>query len=214
MLEAKCPSCGAPVTLKAASSVAAVCSYCGTTVTRADGAGRAILEDHGKISALVEDASPLCLGAEGEVFGKRFQIVGRLQLEHDTGYWNEWHLLYYAREETGWLGEAAGQYFVTTESSPGRGVPRFEQLRPGQTLQLAGAQWTVAEARVGRAKGGEGELPFLVGDGYELPYADLRGPDRSFASIDYSEDQPRVFVGKCVGWDDLKMTGHRRFHGW
>ncbi|HZU96311.1 MAG TPA: DUF4178 domain-containing protein, partial [Planctomycetota bacterium] len=94
MIEAKCPSCGAPVRLMTSSSVAAVCSYCGTTVARSDKAGSEALENLGKISALVEDGSPLCLGAKGEYGGKRFEVVGRLQLEQESGFWNEWFLHY------------------------------------------------------------------------------------------------------------------------
>ena len=64
---ASCPSCGAPIEFKNTFSVAAVCEYCDTTVTRQDG-GEA-LKNLGKISNVVEDASPIMLGARGEAFG-------------------------------------------------------------------------------------------------------------------------------------------------
>ena len=53
------------------SSVSAVCTYCGTTVARSDKAGQEALENLGQISALVEDGSPLCLGAKGQFEGSR-----------------------------------------------------------------------------------------------------------------------------------------------
>ena len=194
------------------SSVAAVCSYCGTTVARSDKAGEEALENLGKISALVEDGSPLCLGAKGAFEGKRFEVVGRLQLEQETGFWNEW-FLHYSGEATGWLGEAMGQYFMTAAQSAAQ-VPPFEKLQVGGALELLGKRWTVAEKRTGRCTGGEGELPFVAGNGYELPYADLRGPDARFATLDYSEDQPLVFAGRAVEWDELSLKEHREFSGW
>lgn len=212
MLEAKCPSCGAPVRLMTSSSVAAVCTYCGTTVARTDKAGADALENLGKISALVEDGSPLCIAAKGQFEGKRFEIVGRLQLEQETGYWNEW-FLHFAGGMTGWLGEALGQYFMTKETVTEKVLP-FNSLKVGSACRLRDKRYKICEVRKAVATGGEGELPFIIGEGYELPYADLRGPDGDFATIDYSENPPLVFLGRAVLWDELAMKDHREFHGW
>jgi hypothetical protein len=214
MVELKCPNCGAPVRLVTSSSVAAVCKYCDSTLARDDAAGRDALKNLGKISSLVEDASPLCLEAEGEFSGKRFEVVGRLQLEYEDGFWNEWFLHFHDRS-TGWLGEALGQYFVTQEGARER-VPPYDNVRVGSRLAIAGSTWTVADKRRAKCAGGEGELPSIVGKGYdyELAYADLRAPGNAFATIDWSEDPPLVFVGKCLSWDELHMKKFRRFHGW
>jgi hypothetical protein len=193
--------------------MAAVCTYCGTTVARSDKAGSHALENLGKISELVEDGSPICLGAKGEYGGKRFEVVGRLQLEQESGFWNEW-FLHYSGGATGWLGEALGQYFITTAEKNDR-APELRTLHPGQGLSLGGKHWTVSEVqKKARCTGGEGELPFVAGKGYELPFADLRGPDDSFATIDYSEDPPTLFIGRSVEWHDLAMKDHREFRGW
>jgi hypothetical protein len=213
MAEFKCPSCGAPVRLMTSSSVAAVCAYCGTTVARSDKAGSEAVENLGKISALVEDGSPLCLDAKGQFEGKRFEIVGRLQLElADTGYWNEW-FLHYSGGATGWLGEALGQYFMTTQSVSEKAQP-YKSLHLRAAYRLHGKRYIITEVRKARCTGGEGELPFVAGDGYELPFADLRASDGSFATIDYSEDPALIFIGRSVSWDELSMKDHRTFHGW
>jgi hypothetical protein len=212
MLDLKCPSCGAPVRLQSASSVSAVCSYCGSTVARDDALGKDAVKDLGKISTLVEDASPFCIGARGEAFGRKFEVVGRLQLAQETGVWNEW-FLHFADGGTGWIGETLGQYFVTLEGKREK-VGSFDELGPGARISLEGSPFTVAERRKARATGSEGELPFVVGKGYELPYADLRAAGRKFATIDYSEDPPLVFTGRVHSWEELHVQNHRRFRGW
>lgn len=212
--ESGCPSCGAPVEFKNARSVAAVCAYCDTTVARSD-RGDA-LEDLGKISHVVEDASPIQLGSSGKCFGVEFLVIGRLQVQHEVGFWNEWYLQW-ADRRTGWLGEALGQYMVTfPDPADGKGsdLPSWDGIAPGSRVLLAKKPYTVTDKRIARATGTQGETPFAIGDGYELPYADLRRPDAGFATIDYSEDTPLVFVGRCFGWKDLNLRSYRRFHGW
>ncbi|RMG11597.1 MAG: DUF4178 domain-containing protein [Planctomycetota bacterium] len=211
---ASCPSCGAPVKFRNRRSVARVCEYCDTTLVR-DDAGDA-LRELGKVSHLVADASPLRIGATGTCFGVGFSVLGRLQIEHETGLWNEW-FLEWADGHTGWLGEALGQYLITF---PARGegirtfVPLFDELSVGQRVVIDGKRYTVTELRKALATGTEGETPFVVEEGYELPYADLRRGSDGFGTIDYSEDPPLVFTGRCVSWPDLNLRGYRSFDGW
>lgn len=211
---ASCPSCGAPIEFKNNRSVAAVCEYCDTTVTREDGG--AALKDLGKVSHVVEDASPIQLGCRGEVFGAPFTVLGRLQIQHKTGYWNEWYIEW-STGKTGWLGEAQGQYYVTEpegEQESVQNLPSYNQLQVGQRIFIGKKRFQVTEARMARATGTQGETPFVVREGYELPYADLRRSDNGFATIDYSEEPPLVFVGKCVSWSELNIKDYRRFDGW
>jgi hypothetical protein len=107
-LTAPCPSCGAPVVFQSAASVFAVCAYCQSTLVRHD----ENLEDIGKMAALVEDRSPLQLGAEGRYKGVHFALIGRLQIKYSQGIWNEWHLLF-DDMRNGWLSEAGGEYVLT-----------------------------------------------------------------------------------------------------
>jgi len=211
--EASCPSCGAAVAFRNSASVAMVCEYCDTTVVRED-QGQA-LEQLGKISHVKEDASPIRIGASGTAFGVQFEVLGRVQIEHATGYWNEWYLQW-ADGSTGWLGEALGQYFVTKPSVAARAenVPPFDELRVGQRLFLGKRRYTITEVRRARATGTQGETPFAAGEGYELPFADLRRDSDGFGTIDYSEDPPLVFEGQSLTWDQLDMRNARTFDGW
>jgi ribosomal protein L37AE/L43A len=202
-LSANCPSCGAPVVFKSASSVFAVCEYCQSTLVRHD----RNLEDIGKMAALVEDRSPLQLGAEGRYKGVHFSLIGRIQIKYAQGLWNEWHLLF-DDMRTGWLTEAGGEYVLTfAEFVPDR-LPTFDELKIGQRFVLASQTWTVSNIENAECVAGQGELPFKVGAGYPVPVVDLRNQS-SFATLDYSETPPLFFVGEAVDFKSLQMNGLR-----
>ncbi|NTV69011.1 MAG: DUF4178 domain-containing protein [Azonexaceae bacterium] len=200
---AQCPSCGAPVVFKSASSVFAVCEYCQSTLVRHD----QNLEDIGKMAALVEDRSPLQLGAEGCYNGVHFALIGRIQIKYSQGIWNEWHLLF-DDMRTGWLSEAGGEYVLTFAQFVPEALPQFGDLKIGQRFVLASQTWTVSNIENAECVAGQGELPFKVGAGYPVAAVDLRN-QASFATLDYSETPPLLFVGEAVDFKSLKMANLR-----
>jgi hypothetical protein len=60
----------------------------------------------------------------------------------------------------------------------------------------------------------EGELPFEYRDKSDLFFVDLRTTASDFATIDYSENPPLLFLGRAVGFDDLHLKNLREFEGW
>ena len=206
-LTASCPSCGAPVVFKSAGSVFAVCEYCQSTLVRHDQA----LEDIGKMAALVEDRSPLQIGAEGRYKGGHFTLIGRIQIRYSQGVWNEWHILF-DDMRTGWLSEAGGEYVLTFLRHCDEALPAFDSLKPGQRFVIAGAPWTVFNIEQAECIAGQGELPFKVGAGYPVNTVDLRGGPVSagFATLDYSETPPLLFVGEPVEFAALSMNNLRQ----
>ena len=56
----QCPQCGAPAPFRAAT-LSLTCEYCGSTVVRTG----ANVELVGKISALIDNGSPILLGSSG-----------------------------------------------------------------------------------------------------------------------------------------------------
>lgn len=203
MKTANCPSCGAPVVFRSAASILAVCDYCKSTLIRHD----LELENLGRMAELLEDASPLQRGAEGRYKGGHFAVVGRIQLKYEGGIWNEWHLLF-DNMKTGWLSEASGSYVLTFQSPTPENIPPFDDMKVGQTLTLLGESFRVSARESATCIAGEGELPFKVGAGYPAPAIDLAN-ERNFASIDYSETPPLLFVGEQVELAALGMTGLR-----
>jgi hypothetical protein len=202
-----CPSCGAPVSFKAAASVYAVCEFCRSTLVRQDEGVKNI----GRMAELLEDDTPLQLGSEGRFRNLHFAIVGRIQLKYSAGLWNEWHLLL-DDGRSAWLSGAGGEYTVTMQVPVTETLPAFAALQPGAAVTLRGRPFTVTDLETARCVAGAGELPFKVDAGYDVDAADLRADGR-FASIDYSETPPLVFMGEAVAYADLKLTNLRERGG-
>jgi hypothetical protein len=218
MQQVTCPGCGAPVEFKSAASVMAVCGFCKTTVLKdADS-----VRDLGKMSEVIEDYSPLQIGTTGQVDGRSFSLIGRIQLRYTDGFWNEWFALF-ADGTNGWLSDASGQYTVTFARPTNAELPLFEKLVPGHILRISGQPFAIADVRTAKCVSGQGELPFKVGQGWEARAADFRAADR-FLTLDYSDsDRVQVYIGQGVQLADLKPQLLRdpsqisdtagRFHG-
>ena len=218
MQQVACPGCGAPVQFKSAASVLAVCEYCKTTLLK----DAESVRDLGKMSAVIEDYSPLQIGTAGQLPAGAFSLVGRIQYRYCDGYWNEWYALF-EDGRTGWLSDASGQYALTFAAALPDALPPFDRLTPGGALSVGGIAYTASDVRSARCTAGQGELPFQVGEGYETHVADFRSAER-FLSIDYSDpDAVRLYIGNALQLADCKPQLLRdtdqisdsagRFHG-
>ena len=203
MKTANCPTCGALVTFRSTASILAVCEYCRSTLIRHG----ADVENIGKMAELLEDASLIQIGTEGQYKGTHFAVVGHIQLQYSQGLWNEWHLLF-DNQRNGWLSEANGDYTVTFLAKVPEPLPALADLNPGMTVTLNGDTFTVTDIEHGKCIAGAGELLFKVGAGYDASSADLRSA-RNFASIDYSEEIPLLFLGASVDFKELNFSNLR-----
>jgi Domain of unknown function (DUF4178) len=176
----------------------AVCEFCRTAVLKDPGAVR----DLGKVAEVLEDYSPVQLGTSGTWGKKPFTVVGRLQLRYDAGMWNEWHLLF-DDGTSGWLGDASGQYTITTAREAPQPLPAFETLRPGEDYAIGKERYIASDVRTADCVGGQGELPFVVGAGWQARVADFRlGP--AFITLDYSDGAlPQLYTGVAVTLEGL-----------
>ena len=203
MKTANCPSCGAPVNFRASASAYAVCEFCRSTLLR-DGED---LKNLGRMADLLDDPSLIQIGTEGTFRGLHFGVIGRIQLQHESGLWNEWHILF-DDGRSSWLSEASGEYVVSSQVQVTEPIPEFATLAPEMQVNIAGRYFTVTDLEQARCIAGQGELPFKVEAGYDVNTADLRGNDR-FVTLDYSETPPLVFVGYPAKFDELKLTNLR-----
>src|SRR5687767_10191954 len=89
-LTLECPSCGGQMIFQSSLTVFAVCEYCESMVVRHD----LDLENLGKMAQLPPDMSPIQRGTTGNYKGQDFTVIGRLKLQWEHGYWNEWYAMF------------------------------------------------------------------------------------------------------------------------
>ena len=202
-VQASCPACGAPIQFNIGSSIVRICEYCNSVVARGDRK----LEDLGKVADLVETGSPLQLGLHGVYRGVPFELTGRAQLGHEAGgVWDEWYAAF-QDGRWGWLAEAQGRFYLTFPGS----IPQQTLIEPFDLLELGepvpslplGAPLIVAEKGTARTLGAKGEIPYKVVPGEQYEYADLSGQHGEFATLDYSQQPPLVFIGRELHLADL-----------
>lgn len=195
---ANCPSCGAPVEFKLGASIVVICEFCNSAVARTDRDVRNL----GKVADLVDTRSPLAVGVEGRFDGQSFVLTGRSQIQHQAGgVWDEWYATF-GDGRTGWLAEAQGRFFMTfpVRVPDANLLPPLASARPGLAGPLPGTQGNFVVSEIGAARpiSAEGEIPYELVPGEEYYFVDLAGDAGQFATIDYSETPPLLFVGREV----------------
>ena len=203
---ASCPSCGAALSFRPGTMVA-VCSYCKALAARKDRDPELI----GKVAALVDTGSPLGLAASGTFAGRGFTLAGRVQLKHPLGgVWDEWYL---ALDDGrwGWLAEAQGRFYLTFTQAPHGTLPAADSLQAGGLADLGpDGLWTVGELSEATFHSAEGEIPWAVDPGATYRFADLSGKNGAFATLDYSEEPPLLFLGREIPLADLHIQDGTR----
>jgi hypothetical protein len=204
-LQAPCPACAAPVEFKAPGSMVAICPYCSAAVARGDKA----LEDHGKISDLVDTQSPLSVGIKGKFRGKPYRIVGRLQYRHPAGgVWDEWYAQF-PNGKWGLVSEAQGRFYMTFQQKlkEGSSWPNIATFSPGEKVTLKETEFTVSEVSTAEVASAEGEIPFPFEPNGTHPFVDLYGPNGQFVSLDYGNDGAKAFFGWQVSLGEIGLSG-------
>jgi hypothetical protein len=191
------------------SAVQTTCEFCHSILVRTD----VDLKKVGEVADLPADASPIQIGTEGVYQNKGFVVIGRILYEYEQGGWNEWHLVF-NDGTSGWLSDAQLEYDVSTLAQAPGPLPAENELTAGREFAWNGQRYRITSVTKARYKGVQGELPFEYWDKSDLWFADLRTSGGEFATIDYSEEPPLLFLGRAVEFDDLHFKNLRLFEGW
>jgi Domain of unknown function (DUF4178) len=203
-----CPNCGAQVTFQWSSSVQIVCEYCKSILVRTD----LDLKKVGEVADLPPDISPVQVHTEGVYRNRSFVVTGRILYAYDQGGWNEWHLA--MNDGTnGWLSDAQEEYAVSF-SANGHELPGESQLQIGQRFSWNGDAYSLSVVTRAHYRGVQGELPFEYWDKTDVLFADFRSSTKKFATLDYSDTEPALYLGEFVEFEDLKLANLRQFEGW
>jgi hypothetical protein len=201
---AACPNCSAPVEFRWSSAVQTVCGHCRSVVVRHDVDLKAV----GVVADLPLTGSPIQIGTRGRFEGDAFAVTGRIVYEYEHGTWNEWHLLF-ADESSGWLSDAQAEYAVSRVARKPGTLPDAGAIEVGQRFAFGDLEFQLTSLTRARYRGVEGELPFEYWDKDDVLFADLRSAGGHFATLDYSEDPPLLFIGAFVAFDELELKDLR-----
>ena len=203
-----CPNCGAPIVFQWSSSVQTVCPYCKSVLIRTD----VDLRKVGNVADLPPDSSPIQLNTEGCYGNRSFVVIGRILYEYEQGGWNEWNLAF-NDGKSGWLSDAQEEYAVSFLANIPN-LPVESQLQVGNQFNWNGGLYSLSVLTEAHYRGVEGELPFPYWDKTCVQFADFRTSGRRFATLDYSDAEPTLYLGELVEFEDLKLKNLRQFEGW
>ncbi|MFN7917729.1 MAG: DUF4178 domain-containing protein [Vicinamibacterales bacterium] len=204
-----CPNCGAPIRFRWSSAVQTTCESCRSVVVRHD----VNLEVRGEVSDIPLDSSPIQIGTTGRLDNQPFTVVGRIAYEYANGGWNEWHLAF-GDGSSGWLSDAQLDYTATRLVRPTQPVPPAHSVRVGEYYTWGDRRLIVTTLTRARYVGVEGELPFEYWGKDEVLFVDLAGHAGEFATFDFSDTTPLLFVGRHVTFDEIALANVRVFDGW
>ena len=138
--------------------------------------------------------------------------AGRILYEYEQGTWNEWHIVLDGGLD-GWLSDAQNEFAVSFPVEMPK-LPAPDQATLGRTFSWNDTRFTVVSRTLAHYAGVEGELPFEYWGKDQVLFVDLRSHGLRFATIDYSETPPLLFVGRLVEYDELELRHVRTFEGW
>jgi hypothetical protein len=206
--ETACPNCGATIRFRWSQAVQTTCSYCSSILVRTDRDWRKV----GEVADLPSTSSPIQLGTTGVWRKQGFSVVGRIQYRWARGRWNEWHCVL-DDGSSAWLADAQLQYTMSASFTPSDEVPSASDIWR-VTIDWNGRRYLVKTVTTAQYEGVEGELPFEYWDKTECTFVDLVGIRGGFATVDYSESPPLVFLGESVTFTGLQLQHVVEFDGW
>lgn len=205
---ASCPNCGAPLEYRWSSSIQTVCDHCRSVVVRTD----VDLKKVGVVADLPLEGSPIQLFTEGHYGDKNFVVAGRILYQWEQGTWNEWRIVLDGGID-GWLSDAQNEFAISFRVDVPK-LPAADKAPLGKTFTWNETRFTVVSRTVAHYAGVEGELPFEYWDKDEVTFIDLRSESMDFATLDYSDAAPALYIGKAVDFDALRLRNVRAFEGW
>ena len=207
-MSASCPNCGAAITFRWSGAVQTTCPFCKSILVRHD----VDLQRVGVVSDLPTATSAIQLGTEGRYRGQPFVVVGRIVYEYERGRWNEWHVR--LGDNSAWLSDALAEYAVSRQLPTPSNIPREPAMHVGDSFQIDGTAFQVMTLTEAQYSGVEGELPFEYWDKSAIHLVDLESRSGRFATIDYSESEPLLFVGEYQEFEQLELSNLREIEGW
>jgi hypothetical protein len=158
----------------------------------------------GKMAVLAQTPGPFYVGGAGSYRNRRFRVIGRVRYGYSKGFWDEWYVEFDGGT-TAWISEDENTFSLERCDDMATAPVEWESAQPGTIIPIGDAQLHLDEKDVAVCEGGQGQLPFPVLTGEEVPFLELSS-DKQFATIEYEEDgSARVFFGRRIRIDQVEM---------
>lgn len=195
-----CPSCGATLEIQHRFSKVVICVYCGQTSAISSSG----LKIEGRQAELLDLDSILSLGAEGDISGTPFKVLGCLRYEYEDGFWDEWFIRLDDKRSI-WLQEDEGEFTMFEKETLTSAVDSFGDIRVGQNIEVNGIQVFVTEKNQAEIKGGMGELHFRISPGAQVNCVDGNAGGR-IVSLEFTPNEINLSIGDEISVDDISLN--------
>ena len=195
-----CPSCGGPVELANRFVKMVVCNYCGNALA----VDNKKLDPTGKTAALVDYPTRFRTGLTCRLRGQKFQILGRVRLEDEDGYWDEWYIQF-DDGSVAWLEEEEGELTLSRKQKLTTEVPDFQKARVGTRVTINNHPFFITERCTARIAGAEGQIFYRVHVNQQVRFLDGNIGGK-LAAVEYGEDQIEFTVGEIIPMNEIEIT--------
>lgn len=203
-----CPSCAAELIFHSSHSVYISCPSCRSLVVRHG----LDLENLGRVSEVMADTTVLQPRTKGRFNGRVFDVLGRVRVGWEDGFWNEWCV-----ESDGknyWLSEAQGTFVFYTEAVSADPKAAAQLLAGTPYTAPNGAIYEVTDVKQARAVGVEGEIPGRVEIGKDYLSVDLQKDEEHHATFELKNDEAWFSYGQVQEFSEFHFEYLRRIDGW
>ena len=196
----ECPSCGAQIERRFDQSKSLVCTHCGQTSHLMAGG----LSMVGEKNLLIDYGSLFQLGEQRKIGDLNLQILGRLRLDYEDGFWDEWFALSLDNRDAWWIQEDDGAFTLFTKKADLDRSLSWDSFTVGSSVNIPPLKEEVFITSKSRAKvnGGEGELPFPIIPGEPADFVDgiYKG---NVISLELLPGEFALYVGKSLSLEHL-----------
>jgi hypothetical protein len=165
--------------------------------------------------AVLEDMTPLRLGAKGQYGNKTFEVTGRIQYNFEKNYRNLWALLF-ADGSYAWLSEAYGDYVILDKKNFSLNASIIAKLKAGRTVELSGGKsYDVDRVDRNISIQMEGELPEHVRENTGFMCVELSmGAEEKALIHMLAHYKTVVYTGSIRPFESFKFTHLRELRDW
>jgi hypothetical protein len=195
-----CPSCGGPLQIESAFTTILVCIYCGASLYIRDSG----IDVTGQTAKLAEYPSRFAIGANGQVKGRGFRVLGRVRYKNMDGFWDEW-FLQFDDQQVGWLTEDEGDLTLVFKSKLTFPVQPYEQTRVGSFMPFGSDRLFVSEKGDAQLVGAEGEITSNAPLGRAIRYVDGNVANKAIRLI-MDDNGIVLYTGEPLEFHDVTIT--------